>query len=45
MELPDREQVIPILMDIYQWTFHLVFIVAVFTVLNILWHLFPRKEY
>jgi len=45
MSLPERAQVVAVLMDIYQWTFRMVFIVAVFTVLNILWHLIPKKEY
>ena len=45
MDFFTREQVIPVLMTIYQWTFHMVFIIAIFTVLNIIWHLIPKKEY
>jgi hypothetical protein len=45
MNLPDREQVVVVLMDLYQWTFHLVFVIAIFTIGYIIWHLIPKKEY
>ena len=45
LSLPDREQVVVVLMHVYNWTFHLVFVIAIFTVLNIIWHLIPKKEY
>ena len=45
LALPDREQVVAVLMNIYEWTFHLVFIMAIGTILYVLWHLYPKKEY
>jgi hypothetical protein len=45
MDLPDREQVTVVLMHAYQWTFHLVFVIALFTIGYIIWHLIPKKEY
>jgi len=45
MSLPDREQVVAAFMALYEWTFHVVFVLAVFTILYVLWHLIPRKEY
>ena len=45
MSIPDREQVVIVLMNLYDWTFHLVFVIAIFTILNIIWHLIPKKEY
>jgi hypothetical protein len=45
MSLPEREEVVSVLMGIYDWTFHLVFIIAIGTLAYVIWHLIPRKEY
>jgi hypothetical protein len=45
MSIPEREDVVSVLMNVYEWTFHLVFIVAIFTIAYIIWHLIPKKEY
>lgn len=45
MSLPERDQVIAVLMTIYDWTFHLVFIIAIGTIFYVIWNLIPKKEY
>jgi hypothetical protein len=45
VSIPDREEVVAVLMNLYDWTFHLVFVIAIFTIVYIIWHLLPRKEY
>jgi hypothetical protein len=45
MNPPAREDVVAVLMNIYEWTFHLVFVLAVGVVLYVIWNLIPRKEY
>ena len=45
MSLPERAQVVSFLMSVYEWTFHIIFILAIITVANIIWHLIPKKEY
>jgi len=45
VNLPDREDVVAVLMNVYEWTFHLVFVIAVLTIGYLIWHLIPKKEY
>jgi len=45
IDFPDREQVTTVLMNLYQWTFWVVFGLAVVTVGYCIWHLIPKKEY
>lgn len=45
LHIPDREHVVAVLMTLYQWVFGLVFILAIGTILFVLWHLIPKKEY
>jgi hypothetical protein len=45
MNLPERDDVVAVLMGIYEWTFHIVVILAVATILYVIWHLIPKKEY
>jgi hypothetical protein len=45
VSLPDREEVVTVAMHLYDWTFHLVFVIAVLTIGYLIWHLIPRKEY
>ena len=45
MNLPEREQVVEVLMAIYDWTFHMVFLLAIVTIGYCIWHLIPKKEY
>jgi len=43
--IPEREDVVAVLMDVYEWTFHVVFVLAVLTILYVIWHLIPKDEY
>lgn len=45
MNLPSHDEVVAIGMVLYRATFLVVFVLAVFTILYILWHLVPKKEY
>lgn len=45
MNIPSREQVVEWGMNLYQGTFLVVFLLAIFTILYILWHLVPKQEY
>lgn len=45
MDLPSRERVVEWGMGLYNATFAVVFVLAVFTILYILWHLVPKSEY
>jgi len=44
-ELPTREDVVTVLMNIYDWTFHIIFGLAIITIAYCIWHLIPKKEY
>jgi hypothetical protein len=44
-ELPTREEVVVVVMKIYDWTFHMVFLLAIVTIAYCIWHLIPKKEY
>ena len=43
--IPEREDVVAVLMDVYEWTFHVVFVLADLTILYVIWHLIPKDEY
>lgn len=45
MTLPTREEVIEVGMQVYQYTYYAISIIAVITIIMIVSHLVPRKEY
>ena len=45
MNIPEREDVVAVLMNVYEWTFHIVFVLAVLTICYVIWHLIPKDEY
>lgn len=45
LELPDREQVVAVLMDLYSAVFFVIFLLAIVTISICIWNLIPRKEY